>query len=299
MGLVPAVRASRVALVPSLAQPGKGIAGPSGTVVRHAIVVAQMALATMLLVGAALLLQSFVRLQHVRLGFDPDGVITARVSLPGAQYPDAARTGAFWRQLLESLAGMPQVQSVAIGMTAPFGPGVRAGGTARSRGDGRGDRGRGAHRESGLPSGPGYTVAGRPCVRSTGRTGVAPGRDRQRERRSTALGRQQPGRANARLEWATARSGWCRGRHPRRGRPGLLRRRPGSRAQYRGLPVRDPVPAEDDDVAGADHRRAVRDRTGDCSRRTRYRSRTTGLPDPPPARLARREHGAAAVHDER
>jgi putative ABC transport system permease protein len=134
MGLVPAVRASRVALVPSLAQ-GKGIAGPSGTVVRHAIVVAQMSLATMLLVGAALLLQSFVRLQHVRLGFDPDGVITARVSLPRAQYPDAARIGAFWRQLLESLDGMPHIQSAAIGMTAPFGPGVRAGGTARSRGD--------------------------------------------------------------------------------------------------------------------------------------------------------------------
>ena len=60
--------------------------------VRHGIVVAQMALATMLLVGAALLLQSFVRLQQVRLGFEPDGVITARISLPGATYPDAART---------------------------------------------------------------------------------------------------------------------------------------------------------------------------------------------------------------
>ena len=54
-----------------------------------------MALATMLLVGAALLLQSFVRLQHVRLGFEPEGVITARISLPRAKYPDAARTSAF------------------------------------------------------------------------------------------------------------------------------------------------------------------------------------------------------------
>ena len=133
MGLVPAVRASRVALVPSLAQHGKGVAGPSGTLVRHAIVVAQMALATMLLVGAALLLQSFVRLQQVRPGFDPEGVITARISLPGAQYPDAARTWGFWRRLLESLDGMPQVQSVAVGITAPFGPGVRAGGRARDR----------------------------------------------------------------------------------------------------------------------------------------------------------------------
>ena len=138
MGLLPAVRASRVALVPSLAQHGKGVGGPSGTVVRHAIVVAQMALATMLLVGAALLLQSFVRLQQVRPGFDPEGVITARISLPRAQYADAARTWGFWRALLESLDGMPQVQSVAVGITAPFGPGVRAGGTARDRGDAAG-----------------------------------------------------------------------------------------------------------------------------------------------------------------
>ena len=133
MGLVPAVRASRAALVPSLAQQGKGVAGASGTLVRHAIVVAQMALATMLLVGAALLLQSFVRLQQVRPGFEPEGVITARISLPRAQYPDAARTWGFWRRLLESLDGMPQVQSVAVGITAPFGPGVRAGGRARDR----------------------------------------------------------------------------------------------------------------------------------------------------------------------
>jgi putative ABC transport system permease protein len=133
MGLIPALRASRVALVPSLAQGGKGVAGPSRTRVRHVIVVAQMALATMLLVGAALLLQSFVRLQQVRPGFDPDGVITARISLPRAQYPDAARTWGFWRRLLESLDGMSQVQSVAVGITAPFGPGVRAGGRAQDR----------------------------------------------------------------------------------------------------------------------------------------------------------------------
>ena len=133
MGLVPAVRASRVALVPSLVQQGKGLAGPSRTLLRHAIVVAQMALATMLLVGAVLLLQSFVRLQQVRPGFDPEGVITARISLPSAQYPDAARTWGFWRRLLESLDGMSQVQSVAVGITAPFGPGVRAGGRARDR----------------------------------------------------------------------------------------------------------------------------------------------------------------------
>jgi len=101
--------------------------------VRHGIVVAQMALATMLLVGAALLLQSFVRLQHVRLGFEPEGVITARISLPRAKYPDGARTSGFYRRLLESLNGMSQVQAVGLGTSAPFAPGVRAGGRARDR----------------------------------------------------------------------------------------------------------------------------------------------------------------------
>jgi putative ABC transport system permease protein len=130
---VPAVRASRAALVPSLVQQGRGLAGSSRMFLRRGIVVAQMALATMLLVGAALLLQSFVRLQQVSLGFDPEGVITARISLPRAQYPDAARTWGFWRRLLESLDGISQIQSVAVGITAPFGPGVRAGGRARDR----------------------------------------------------------------------------------------------------------------------------------------------------------------------
>ena len=133
MGLIPAMRASRVALVPSLVQQGKGLAGSSRTLLRHGLVVAQMALATMLLVGAALLLQSFVRLQHVRLGFEPEGVITARISLPRARYPDGARTLGFHRRLLESLNGISQVQAVALGTSAPFAPGVRAGGRARDR----------------------------------------------------------------------------------------------------------------------------------------------------------------------
>jgi putative ABC transport system permease protein len=133
MGLVPAVRASRVALVPSLVQQGKGLAGSPRMFLRQGLVVAQMALATMLLVGAALLLQSFVRLQHVRLGFEPEGVITARIALPRARYPDGARTSGFYRRLLESLNGMSQVQAAGLGTSAPFAPGVRAGGNARDR----------------------------------------------------------------------------------------------------------------------------------------------------------------------
>jgi len=136
MGLAPAIRASRVVRLPALVQQGKGMVGSSSPLVRHGIVVAQMALATMLLVGAALLVQSFIRLQQVRLGFEPDGVITARISLPRTNYPDEARMTAFWAQLLESLDGLSQVQAVAVGTSAPFAPGVRAGGMARDRAEG-------------------------------------------------------------------------------------------------------------------------------------------------------------------
>ena len=70
---------------------------------RGALVVVQVALATTLLVGTVLLLQSFVRLQQVPPGFSPEGVLTARVALPRGRYPDASRVREFYRRLRESL----------------------------------------------------------------------------------------------------------------------------------------------------------------------------------------------------
>jgi putative ABC transport system permease protein len=86
-----------------------------------------MALATMLLVSATLLLQAFVRLQQAPLGFDPDGVITARIALPRPAYAEAARAGQFYERVLTTLRESGQVQAVAIGASAPFAPGVRVG----------------------------------------------------------------------------------------------------------------------------------------------------------------------------
>ena len=133
VGLIPAWRASRGVLTPELAQQGRSVAGTSRMFARNALVVVQTALATMLLIGAALLLQSFARLEQVRLGFEPDGVVTARIGLPRTSYPDAARTLGFWQRLLESLDGRAGVESAAIGTSAPFTPGVRAGGRVRDR----------------------------------------------------------------------------------------------------------------------------------------------------------------------
>ena len=131
-GMAPASRGARANLLSALTEGGRGVLGSSREVWRHGLVVAQTGLATMLVILAALLLQSLVRLQQVPLGFQPSGVITARVSLPRAKYPDGAAILAFHRTLLGSLETLPSVQSVGLMTSAPFAAGVRRGMTLRT-----------------------------------------------------------------------------------------------------------------------------------------------------------------------
>jgi putative ABC transport system permease protein len=132
-GMVPAIRGARTSLLPALTQNGKGAIGPSRQLWRHGLLVAQTGLATMLVVMAFLLLQSLVRLQQVPLGFEPAGVLTARVSPPQVKYPDAAAMLGFQRMLLESLETLPSVQAVGSMTSTPFGPGVRRTAAVRDR----------------------------------------------------------------------------------------------------------------------------------------------------------------------
>jgi predicted permease len=126
-GVVPALRASRLDLSRSLTYVGRATVDPSRVRLRQTLIVTQIALATTLLVGAVLLLQSFVRLQRVPLGFEPEGVLTARVSLPRSGYPDAGRAAQFYERLVTTLQGSGQLRTVAVATSAPFAPGVRAG----------------------------------------------------------------------------------------------------------------------------------------------------------------------------
>jgi putative ABC transport system permease protein len=132
-GCAPAMRGARASLVPALTQNGKGAIGPAHQLWRHGLVVAQTGLATMLVVVAALLLQSLVRLQQVPLGFEPGGVLTARVSTPQVKYPDAAAMLEFQRTLLRSIETLPSIRAVALMTSIPFAPGVRRGVTLRDR----------------------------------------------------------------------------------------------------------------------------------------------------------------------
>ncbi len=75
------------------------------------LVVAELALAVVLLLGAGLLVRSFNKLMAVDLGFDRENVLTFRVSLPRSKYSKPAQTEAFYKDLLQRLNALPGVQT--------------------------------------------------------------------------------------------------------------------------------------------------------------------------------------------
>ena len=85
--------------------------GPAARRVRRALVAAEFALATPLLVAAVLVMASLDRLSHVPVGIDTARVLTAAVSLPGARYARDADREAFWERALERLAALPGVEA--------------------------------------------------------------------------------------------------------------------------------------------------------------------------------------------
>ncbi len=93
---------------------------PSGTRARRVLVISELAGAAMLLVGAGLLIRSYVQIQHVEPGFTPEGVTTFNLSLPVARYADPANPRAFVSALLSRLEAEAGVESAAVAMGLPF-----------------------------------------------------------------------------------------------------------------------------------------------------------------------------------
>ncbi|MGD8319764.1 MAG: ABC transporter permease [Gemmatimonadota bacterium] len=87
---------------------------------RSALVVAQVALALVLLVGSGLMARSFSAMRHIDPGFDAVNRLTFRLSLPTAEYPDAATTRVFYRRLMERMAAIPGVESAALTSAVPL-----------------------------------------------------------------------------------------------------------------------------------------------------------------------------------
>jgi predicted permease len=93
--------------------------GRRSNAVRSGLVIAEFALALPLLVGAGLLLQSFIRLGRVDPGFDPHGVVSTYLSLPNARYPTDSSTHRFWQQLEARVAAVPGVTGVGMTLNLP------------------------------------------------------------------------------------------------------------------------------------------------------------------------------------
>ena len=98
----------------------RGTAGRRTGAMRTALVVAEIATALALLVGAGLLLKSFARLQEVAPGFSPDHVLTAQIALPQTRYPDTASRIAFWNRLIVSVRAIPGVNVAGLTTNVPF-----------------------------------------------------------------------------------------------------------------------------------------------------------------------------------
>jgi len=110
-GLVPALQASRPDVNDALKEGGRGSTGGGGARIRNLLVVSEIALSLVLLVGAGLLIRSFMRLQQFELGFNPEHLITMRVQLPGSKYKERKQVADFFQQLFERIEGVPGVQS--------------------------------------------------------------------------------------------------------------------------------------------------------------------------------------------
>jgi predicted permease len=122
-GLAPALRASRQDVQSGLRDGGRGSTGGLRDRLRGTLIVAEVALSLLLLVGAGLLIRSAIALQRTDTGFDPRGVLSARVTLPTTSFTEPAHIVETLRRINEAAASVPGVSSAAISSYAAMGGG--------------------------------------------------------------------------------------------------------------------------------------------------------------------------------
>ena len=121
-GLVPALQSSRPDLTEALNDEGRGSSPARSGRLRSALVVTEMALSVVLLVSAGLTIRSFLALQRVDLGFQPERVVTVNFTLPESRYSTLEERNRFGQELLERVQELPGVQAVELGNGGlPFG----------------------------------------------------------------------------------------------------------------------------------------------------------------------------------
>jgi putative ABC transport system permease protein len=127
-GIVPAIHASRPNLNDSLKNGAKGSSGTAGHRVRRILVVAEMALALALMIGAGLMVKSFLNLQQTPLGFDPSSMLTMKMDPPWSKYGHVGQTAPFYKRVIEEVEQLPGVESAAYNDSLPLaGQDVREG----------------------------------------------------------------------------------------------------------------------------------------------------------------------------
>ncbi|MEO8499842.1 MAG: ABC transporter permease [Vicinamibacteria bacterium] len=121
VGLIPALQATRIGIAEVLKDASRGApGGTKGTRFRSGLIVVQVAMSVVLLIGSALLLVSFYRLQQTPAGLSTEGVATAFVSAPIERYKTPAEQAEFYRQVIERLKAVPQVKEAAVVFGLPL-----------------------------------------------------------------------------------------------------------------------------------------------------------------------------------
>jgi putative ABC transport system permease protein len=119
-GLIPALQASRIDLNQSLKEGSQRVTERSGRT-RSALVVCQIALSLVLLIGAGLMIKSFLRLQQVDPGFQTENVLTAKIILPQSKYHRPSIQRQFYEEVLRRIEALPGVVAAGITRGLPFG----------------------------------------------------------------------------------------------------------------------------------------------------------------------------------
>ncbi len=124
-GLFPALRISKPDLTDMLRERSTTIVWSRalGVDARNLLVIGQVSLSIMLLIGAALLLQSFMRLRAVDPGFQPMHLLTLQIPLSRVRYDTAQKRAVFWQAVVQHTRSLPGVRDAAVALTLPLSPG--------------------------------------------------------------------------------------------------------------------------------------------------------------------------------
>ena len=119
-GLAPLINTTLSKVGATLKEGGtRSTRSTAGLRARRLMVVAEVALAVILVTGSGLMLRSMSALQQVDVGFDPEGLLTMQVSLPGADYPTPGEVGSFFQSALDQVRALPGVESATVTSALP------------------------------------------------------------------------------------------------------------------------------------------------------------------------------------